>query len=587
MIQEVIAQSKSDILLLLDCCYAGQAARSRNTRAGRLEILAAAGMGVKTLKAGDRSFTHVLLREIRRSVTCDGFVRITDLHANLCHRQNNLFATPIYVCIKSGLHSLELRPAETKFAKVSATESTVSSLHMLVQIRERLSSETVVQVSEWLGSGVPHVVSGLQVLEKTEHIQHAVQDVAKGHKRFVKEIETTTKDEIMEAWTRVVALLSTYAETASGSAAVSEAVKSDRVIKFLRDLNEKNSSVTDALERGILTCPNLDDSDIMREAADDDVLKEIGMDQQLNLRRLITSFNYRAMESNQSDVSNIDATSTIQEIKQYGPYVDPQDQPALESRVKLLATLLAAQKADAFRSLRCLHWSHNAIANTYTLDFAIPAQYDGCQYTTLDAIIRKSKGQARPTLNERIGMSWALAKALQKWHVVGWVHQSISSHNVLFFQNKVTRRVDYSHPFLHGFEFARPDSDPSIGRAGDDLEFNIYRHPDRQGSVRKGHLKKHDIYSLGVVLLEIGLWQRSLDLVDSKSSQTPQSIRMKLRRHCSERLAHFSGTSFQAAADACLSLSVVEECDDEIRSRLATSFKRNVIDELEKGVNIS
>ncbi|KAL1875182.1 hypothetical protein Daus18300_003250 [Diaporthe australafricana] len=584
MIQEIIAKSGSDILLLLDCCYAAQAARGRDSRNGRLEVLAAASMGTKTLMAGNRSFTNVVLKEIRKSLTRDGFVRIKDLHASLCHRQHNLFATPVHISIKSSSHSLELWPTEIKPSEDSAIESTYSSIPMLVQLREHLSSEALVQVSEWLGSGIPHVVSGLLVLEKTEHIQHAVQDVAKGHKRFVKDIETSSKGEIMEAWTTVVALVSTYAKMDSGSGAVSEAGKPEQVIRFLRDLYEKNDLVMDALERGILTCPNLDDSDIMKDAADDDVLKGIGMDQQLNLRRLITSSDYRAIESEQCQIWNDSALSTIQEIKEYGTYVDPRDQPALESRVKLLATLLAAQKADEFRSLRCLRWTHQVIANTYTLDFTIPAQYEGCQYMTLDAIVRQSKRQARPTLNERIRMSCLLAKALQKWHVVGWVHQSISSHNVLFFLNKDTRQVDFSHPFLHGFEFARPDSDPSIGRAGDDLEFNIYRHPDRQGSVRKGHLKKHDIYSLGVVLLEIGLWQRSIDLIDPKPSPTPQSIRVKLQRHCSERLSHFSGTAFKAAVDACLSLSVVEDCDDEIGSRLATSFKHNVIDELEKGV---
>ncbi len=56
-----------------------------------------------------------------------------------------------------------------------------------------------------------------------------------------------------------------------------------------------------------------------------------------------------------------------------------------------------------------------------------------------------------------------LAKAVQKWHLVGWVHQGISSSSVIFFHKKDTNQVDYAQPFLHGFEFARPDSDPSMG----------------------------------------------------------------------------------------------------------------------------
>jgi hypothetical protein len=48
------------------------------------------------------------------------------------------------------------------------------------------------------------------------------------------------------------------------------------------------------------------------------------------------------------------------------------------------------------------------------------------------------------------------------------------------------------------------------------------RHPTRQGSLPEMHYQmQHDIYSLGVVLLEIGLWSSfSLPLVSHNSSST-------------------------------------------------------------------
>jgi hypothetical protein len=38
-------------------------------------------------------------------------------------------------------------------------------------------------------------------------------------------------------------------------------------------------------------------------------------------------------------------------------------------------------------------------------------------------------------------------------------------------------------------------------------ENNLYRHPKRQGDVVDYFVMQHDIYSLGVCLLEMGLWE--------------------------------------------------------------------------------
>lgn len=589
-IQEMIADSETDILLLLDCCYAAQAARGRGPSQGKFEVLAAAAMGMMTLKAGDMSFTHALLQEMKTAVGRDGFVRIGDLHARLCQRESKLFATPVHISIRPNRQPLVLEPATRARPRDPTVGGATSLLHVLVQIKQDLSSDTLVQVSEWLRSDVPYIISGLQVVERTEHIQHAVQDIQEGKKAFVKQLQTATKDDITEAWAKVVSLVSTYSHSneLSGNAA-DEAQKTNNAKDFLRHLDAENKLVMDALERCILTAPELEDSNMLEQAADDDVLKQLGIDRQLQMRRIVLSSNpLVAGQHERANKSAADESSVIQEVKKYGPYIDPAEMPALTSRVDLLAKLLAVPKTHEFRSLRCLGWSHQDLVNTYTLDFEVPSMYTGRQYTTLYTIIKESTGRARPNMNERVWISYTLARAINKWHIAGWVHQSISSHNVLFFFEKDTHRVDYSQPFLHGFEFARPDSDPSIGRAADDLEFNVYRHPERQGNLRKGHRKKHDIYSLGVVLLEIGLWQLGTKLISDSRQQQPSARdrQAKLLRHCSERLPHFSGISFEAAVYACLSSNGESEWEDKDGCEFARLFQQKVVDELAKGVRI-
>ncbi|KAK8061061.1 hypothetical protein PG997_015282 [Apiospora hydei] len=73
-IQELMRESSADILLILDCCFAAQAARGRNDRRGRFEILAAAAMGMPTRGPGKKSFTTVLLEDIHEEVAKGGVI---------------------------------------------------------------------------------------------------------------------------------------------------------------------------------------------------------------------------------------------------------------------------------------------------------------------------------------------------------------------------------------------------------------------------------------------------------------------------------------------------------------------------------
>jgi len=50
-----------------------------------------------------------------------------------------------------------------------------------------------------------------------------------------------------------------------------------------------------------------------------------------------------------------------------------------------------------------------------------------------------------------------------------------------------------------------------------DLSQDIYRHPDAQSSQTDGNYRKsYDIYSLGVVLIEIAFWKSIEDIVGFK-----------------------------------------------------------------------
>jgi hypothetical protein len=122
------------------------------------------------------------------------------------------------------------------------------------------------------------------------------------------------------------------------------------------------------------------------------------------------------------------------------------------------------------------------------------------------------------TLNMRLSLAQSLSNAVAYVHVSHFVHKNIRPETILNFHSQGTSTLV---PFLLGFERFRT-ADGQTFRTGDSKwERDIYRHPTRQGLwPEEEYTMLHDIYSLGVVLLEIGLWS-SFIITDDSGNTSP------------------------------------------------------------------
>ena len=109
------------------------------------------------------------------------------------------------------------------------------------------------------------------------------------------------------------------------------------------------------------------------------------------------------------------------------------------------------------------------------------------------------------SLSVRFELARELAKAASYVHSFGFVHKNIRPETILTFEDTRTGKPT---SYLAGFENFRHE-DGCTRRKGDDaFGKNLYRHPNRQGTnPRNDYVMQHDIYSLGVCLLEVGLWR--------------------------------------------------------------------------------
>jgi len=193
-------------------------------------------------------------------------------------------------------------------------------------------------------------------------------------------------------------------------------------------------------------------------------------------------------------------------------------------------------------------------------------------------------------LGHRFAMAKALSMAIYSLQSVNWLHKSIRSDNLVYFkdtlrqpepgaQNKdIARPKDKDHPqtafnnrppnppdlFLMGWHLSR-SSHPSelsqslsISTRGYTLTQELIRlssHPaslpaEPSSSPRPCFKPEYDIYSFGLVLLEIGLWE-SLPFVRQRC-QSDEDFREQVKGKYCDRLLPKMGVIYWEATRRCL-----------------------------------
>jgi hypothetical protein len=340
------------------------------------------------------------------------------------------------------------------------------------------------------------------------------------------------------------------------------------------------------------------------KALEDPASESLGMTSQLILRRIICCQqrpDLGAQATSARSTVKVDEERLIEEIKKYDEHRSPGEIKDMTARISDLADVLEADKPESFRCLQLYEWKHEQHNRRFVYHFRIPDHYKKKSLSLHDAMKTLNR-DSRPTLEERLTMANQIAEAVAQWHRVGWVHQSISSHNIIFLKPNSSGSVDrwdFDAPLLHGFDFARPNLKPSIGRYVENIELDIYRHPDRQGEVRYGHKMEHDLYSLGVVLLEIGLWRSSREMVEQRAKSVQKHRKSSTAKNdpgkvvkddmvkwltdiVQESLGHYVGSDYRDAVRTCLTSGFSVKVDDTRRSNLLDAMDKMVLKKLQR-----
>ncbi|CAN8097981.1 unnamed protein product [Discula destructiva] len=241
-------------------------------------------------------------------------------------------------------------------------------------------------------------------------------------------------------------------------------------------------------------------------------------------------------------------------------YYEParrQAQPPsyVQSQISKLATLLRdGQKPDEFRVPDCLGYIHEA--HNLRFGFVFHGAGNFPPPSLFDMITSSSR--PRPSLTTRIQIARAVATSVWYLHATNWLHKGLRSDNVVFLFRPP------APPYLSGFDYSRPaNAREATEQPAQNKYRDLYRHPAAQFDVprdgRDGFKKAYDIYSLGVVLFEIGMWKPIHEIVGIDIAEGLRAAEIKdtqtrlLSQELLMNLAADVGDAYMAMVASCLS----------------------------------
>ncbi|KAF5004411.1 hypothetical protein FDECE_9087 [Fusarium decemcellulare] len=221
------------------------------------------------------------------------------------------------------------------------------------------------------------------------------------------------------------------------------------------------------------------------------------------------------------------------------------------------------------------------VSNSLSFIFRIPPTHSDIQ--SVRGRLLQGPGSEHDSLSGRFALAQQLARAVFYVHFYEFVHKNIRPETILIL-GKTKKYGDLPEErilpeetaVLVGFDVIR-NVDGKTRRVGDDnWEKDVYRHPNRQGrSPEVDYEMRHDIYSLGVCLLEIGLWESFVayetvqksegaqtrmlgpgletgDLSGPQLLENPQLFKEQLLSLARGRLRRQMGTKYSRVVETCL-----------------------------------
>ena len=192
-----------------------------------------------------------------------------------------------------------------------------------------------------------------------------------------------------------------------------------------------------------------------------------------------------------------------------------------------------------------------------------------------------------PSLEDRFRLAYNLASSLYHFHAQGTTHRNLNSNNIIFFFNgppqgyskepEPWKEGAIRKPFLASFD--QSDEDAHDGQEEPFIS-SIYRHPHTYRGQRSAYKSAYDLYSLGIILIEIGLWMPISRLWKTRYSRS--DFKVRLQSVYIKKLVAKCGTTYMRVVESCLRAADESSRDRAPPARPRTDIYWDAVKPLER-----
>ncbi|KAF2735737.1 hypothetical protein EJ04DRAFT_511528 [Polyplosphaeria fusca] len=572
VVQTQLLTAECDVVILLDCCFAGSAARGQTRKC--VEILLAtdkdqiAPVGIGRWP----SFTKILTEKMKELMDERGEVSLRSLHSRMVQADAGLRRQPILVAGRGSGGNILLRkctlvPGPTALDMIQSGISPFTkeqSLMLEVYTHRPLESTVLEAILAWLTKGSPSQVASIRLAEDVVSSTASTRAVgnhlirAAAHSNGSSPIVSTSVRSDLER------LLNQVDEITSAPSPKS--LTDEESVQLVRVLKEKSQSVNTMI--GDLLA-NLDKQNLEEVYARKDVnhaelrdrinmrLKLLDTDLGSESKDVVVTFVAPPEEGQRFRVGKRDGYEVL--VEYFYLHDRLKDLSiSLSKQIARMSALLMENKPSSFNTLPGDGYlQERTFGPRIGFVYRKPDHSSIGRYSILSNLIN-SFGHV--PLEMRARLATAICKAVLQLHSIGWYHKAIRSSNIVIFsapdpEAKGIGQYAIDHPYLFGFDCSRPADAETWHTVDFGVKDNLYRHPDRWG-VSGRFQSHHELYSLGILLLEIGCWRLLPQMDPTKSEfeniKHPQRLREFLLSKAMDRLAHYAGTKYAASVRACL-----------------------------------